>query len=395
MFTTPRASTLASTCFLLCLAVTTQAAAPTVPAPPAMSAEGYLLIDAGSGTTLLERNADQRMPPASLTKIMTSYVVGAELERGFMTLDDETVVSVKAWKMEGSRMFIKEGTSVSVRDLLRGIIIQSGNDASVAVAEHTAGDEAAFADLMNQYARNLDMTDTHFVNATGLPDDNHYTTARDLARLTVSHIKRFPALYRMYSEREFTWNKISQPNRNRLLWRDLTVDGVKTGFTDAAGYCLVASAKRGDTRLISVVMGAGSDDLRFSQTQKLLTYGFRYYETAWLYEGRTPLNEVRLWQGQQDTIQLGLSEDFAVTVPKGTRDKLKAEMDIPSAVRAPLEAGDEVGTLTVTLPNGDIVSMPILALSAVDDVGIMGSLWDSIALFFLYLTGGDPLAIKP
>ena len=376
---------------LFVLGLELQAAPAIIPASPQLAAEGYLLMDATTGTSLVEFNAGQRLPPASLTKIMTSYVAAKEIERGIIALDDEVDVSIKAWRMEGSRMFIQEGTKVRLDDILRGIIIQSGNDASVALAEHVAGSEEAFADVMNQYAKQLGMTNTNFVNATGLPDENHYTTANDLARLTVALINQFPEHYEIYSEKYFTYSEIKQPNRNRLLMRDSSVDGVKTGHTDAAGYCLVASAVRGNMRLLSVVMGASSEEGRAVESQKLLTYGFRYFETAHLYRADESLRQVRVWGGKHQTVNLGLSADVVMTFPKGIRDELQAEIQIQNEIHAPFEKGVELGSLTVSVPDKEDVSAPLIALNGVQQAGFFARLWDSILLFIVNISGGDSL----
>ena len=376
---------------LFVLGLELQAAPAIIPASPQLAAEGYLLMDATTGTSLVEFNAGQRLPPASLTKIMTSYVAAKEIERGIIALDDEVDVSIKAWRMEGSRMFIQEGTKVRLDDILRGIIIQSGNDASVALAEHVAGSEEAFADVMNQYAEQLGMTNTNFVNATGLPDENHYTTANDLARLTVALINQFPEHYEIYSEKYFTYSEIKQPNRNRLLMRDSSVDGVKTGHTDAAGYCLVASAVRGNMRLLSVVMGASSEEGRAVESQKLLTYGFRYFETAHLYRADESLRQVRVWGGKHQTVNLGLSADVVMTFPKGIRDELQAEIQIQNEIHAPFEKGVELGSLTVIVPDKEDVSATLIALNGVQQAGFFARLWDSILLFIVNISGGDSL----
>ena len=368
-----------------------QAAPAIIPAPPQLAAEGYLLIDATTGASLVEFNAGQRLPPASLTKIMTSYVAAKEIERGTITLDDQVAVSIKAWRMEGSRMFIQEGTKVRLEDILRGIIVQSGNDASVALAEHVAGSEDAFAELMNQYAQQLGMTDTNFVNSTGLPDENHYTTANDLSRLSVALINQFPEHYKIYSEKYFTYSEIRQPNRNKLLMRDSTVDGVKTGHTDAAGYCLVASAVRGDMRLLSVVMGASSEESRAAESQKLLTYGFRYFETAHLYRADEALRQVRVWGGRHSTVKLGLIVDVMMTIPKGVRGELQAETKIKNEIHAPIEKGDELGSLIVSVPDKEDISVPLTALNGVREAGVFARMWDSILLILVSISGGDPL----
>jgi D-alanyl-D-alanine carboxypeptidase (penicillin-binding protein 5/6) len=369
------------------------AAEPIIPSPPQLAASAYLLMDATTGKTLVEHNADQRLPPASLTKLMTSFIAASAIRRGTISPSDEVLISVKAWRMKGSLMFIREGTRVSVADLLRGIIIQSGNDASVAMAEHIAGSEEAFVDVMNQQADRLGMADTHFMNSTGLPDENHYTTARDLSKLTVALIQQFPEHYKMYSEKSFTYNNISQRNRNKLLFRDKTVDGVKTGHTEAAGYCLVSSAVRDDMRLVSVVMGALTEPARAIESQKLLTYGFRYFETATLYAGNESLKRVRVWGGSHNSINLGLNQDIVVTLPRGSRAGLTASTVVDREIHAPLAAGQELGKLTIQLSDDETLSEPLVALNAVDSAGFFSRLWDSISLFFLNLFGGDPLAL--
>tara|TARA_R110002072_G_scaffold150059_2_gene298179 strand:+ start:30988 stop:32160 length:1173 start_codon:yes stop_codon:yes gene_type:complete len=378
---------------LLLIASSVALAQSITPAAPQLAAEGYLLIDADTGHVLVEYNSEQRLPPASLTKIMTSYIISAELQQGTVELDDEVEISVKAWRTEGSRMFVREGTKVSVRDLKRGIIIQSGNDASVAMAERIAGSEDAFADLMNQHAARLGMNNTNFMNATGLPDENHYTTAADLARLTTALIRDFPEDYKIYSEKYFTYNDIRQPNRNSLLWRDKTVDGVKTGHTEAAGYCLVASAKRDDMRLISVVMGTSSEESRAIESQKLLTYGFRYFETVRLYDVGEILKTVRVWGGDASSVDLGVAENIIITVPQGSRKNLEATMDLQKVVHAPLAAGDSFGTLKIM--NGDVLvkEVPLIANSTVEEGGFFKRLWDGISLFFAKLFSGDTLAV--
>ena len=367
---------------------------PITPAPPKLAASAYLLVDARTGRILVDHNSSQRLPPASLTKIMTSYVSAFELQKSTISLSDEVPVSVKAWRMKGSLMFIQEGTRVKLEDILRGIIIQSGNDASVALAEHIAGSEDVFADLMNQHALRLGMLDTNFVNATGWPHEDHYTSAKDLAKLTRVLIERFPEHYKIYSEKTFTYNEISQRNRNKLLFRDKTVDGVKTGHTTAAGYCMVTSAMRNGMRLIAVVMGAPSEDRRTRESQKLLTYGFRYYETVNLYARNESLRKVRVWGGAHSSINLGLAEDVVVTIARGARDNLTANMEIDSEIHAPLKMSQELGSLTVTVGSTEAVKRPLVALNALEEAGFFGRLWDAISLFFLKIFGGDPLRIK-
>ncbi|MCB1646673.1 MAG: D-alanyl-D-alanine carboxypeptidase [Pseudomonadales bacterium] len=364
-----------------------------IPAPPQLAASGYLLLDASTGKVLVEHNSRQRLPPASLTKIMTSYIISEEMDRGRLSEDDEVEISVKAWRMGGSRMFIREGTRVKVGDLLRGIVIQSGNDASVAMAEHIAGSEDQFADMMNQHAMRLGMTDTHFVNATGWPSEDHYTTARDLATLTIALINDHPTHYDIYSEKYFTYNDIRQPNRNTLLWKNPAVDGVKTGHTEAAGYCLVASAKKDGMRLISVVMGTRSEEARASESQKLLTYGFRYFETMNLYKANESLSKVRVWSGNRNALDLGVAEDVQLTLPRGAKDQLSARLDIDSVIKAPINSGTSLGKLTVSLGDEVVYEGSLVALTPVEEAGFFARLWDAIALFFLQLMGGDPLKV--
>ena len=367
-----------------------------IPEAPGIAANAWLLMDASTGKVLVEQNSQLRLPPASLTKIMTSYVAASELKNGGIKLDDEVLVSVESWKKEGSRMFIQEGTRVSVEDLIRGIVIQSGNDASVALAEHIAGSEDLFVDVMNQQADLLGMTDTHFMNATGLPDENHYTSARDLAKLSVALINNFPEHYKIYSEKSFTYNNISQRNRNTLLFRDNTVDGVKTGYTSAAGYSLVTSSRREDMRLITVVLGASSESSRANESQKLLTYGFRYFETVSLYRQNESLKKVRVWGGTDNAIDIGLAEDIVMTLPRGARNTLEASTIIHNnEVHAPLKVGQELGTLTVKFgDSGDANNYPVVALDKIYSAGFFSRLWGSIQLFFLKLFGGDPLALE-
>lgn len=362
-------------------------AATIIPKPPSIAASGYLLIDAQTNEVLVEQNSIEPLPPASLTKIMTVFVAANELKAGRASMDDEVLVSVKAWRTPGSRMFIREGRKVRLSDLLRGIIVQSGNDASVALAEHLAGSESAFADMMNQQAELLGMNASNFVNATGLPNDEHYTTASDLAKLTRALIDEHPEYYAIYSEREFEFNGIKQPNRNRLLWRDRTVDGVKTGHTDAAGYCLVASALRDDMRLISVVMGAKDDEDRMRESQKLLQYGFRYFETQHLYDANVALKTEPLWYGEQDTISFGVADDVVVTIPRGRYEEVTADMTLPSRLEAPISAGDEVGELVLRLDDEAVYRAPLIALESGVEAGVFSRAGDAVTLFFKDLWG--------
>lgn len=356
--------------------------APIIPPPPAVAASSYLLMDADTQKVLVEHNMHEPLPPASLTKIMTAFIAEVELEAGRISLRDQVPISVRAWEMPGSRMFVREGTSVALEDLLRGVIIQSGNDASVAIAEHVAGSESAFADMMNQQAALLGMNNTQYQNATGLPAPDHYTTAWDLALLTQALIRRFPEHYAIYSERSFLFNDIEQPNRNRLLWRDRTVDGVKTGHTEEAGYCLVASALRDGMRLISVVMGTESEEARMRESQKLLSFGFRYFETQRLYEAGVPLRTADLWYGAADSVELGVAEDVFVTIPRGAYEQIEAELEVPRVIEAPLAAGDELGELRLSLHGESILRVPLVSLQTVDEAGIFTRLWHAIYLFF-------------
>jgi D-alanyl-D-alanine carboxypeptidase (penicillin-binding protein 5/6) len=361
------------------------AANPLIPAAPQIAGKGFLLIDANSGEVLVSQNADETLPPASLTKMMTSYIATHELDKGNISKDDKVRVSIKAWKTLGSRMFIKEGTSVVVEDLLRGIIIQSGNDASVAMAEFIAGSEDAFADLMNQHARLLGMNGTHFMNATGLPSQNHYTTATDLAALARAIIVEHPQHYGMYSEKAFTYNGIRQPNRNKLLWRDKSVDGLKTGHTEEAGYCLVASAERNGMRLIAVMLGTRSEEARATETQKLLTYGFRYYETRKLYSAGDAVKEAKIWGGAEDKVNLGVAEDVYITVPRGQYSSLQPSMEVDNYIVAGVKAGAEYGKVQIELQGKVVLEQSLVALDTVEPGGFFKRLWDRVVLFFVKL----------
>jgi len=350
------------------------------PPAPTIEASAYFLEDFHTGKVLAESNADAKLAPASLTKIMTTYVVFRELSNGHLHLDDKVTISEKAWKTSGSRMFLELGNQVSIQDLLHGVIIQSGNDASVALAEHVAGDETTFADMMNQHAARLGMTNSHFQNSDGLPSPDHYTSARDLAILTTALIKEFPEYYRWFSQKEFTYNKITQQNRNKLLSRDESVDGVKTGFTDDAGYCLVASALRDDMRLISVVMGTKSAIARANENQALINYGFRFYESHRLYEGNKPLNEAKIWKGTSKTIPLGISEDLYVTIPRRLYSDLKAEINVDKNIIAPVTEHTKLGSIRVTLKDALIIEKDLISLQAIEKGNIFHRLIDSAML---------------
>ena len=360
---------------------TTVQASP-IPSAPKLAARAYLLQDANSGYIIASQNADTRMEPASLTKLMTAYIVFNELKSGTIQLDEEAVVSKKAWHMGGSKMFIEVNKHVKIEDLLKGMIIQSGNDASVALAEHIAGSEESFAALMNNYARNLGMTNTNFVNATGMPDKNHYTTAADLARLANALITEFPDYYSWYSMKKYTYNNITQYNRNKLLWRDDSVDGIKTGHTESAGYCLVSSAQRNDMRLIAVVLGTRSEDARAQESQKLLNYGFRFFETRPLYTADAALTRARIWEGGVDELPLGLTEDLYITIPRGRYAKLDAKMDIQQKIMAPAKKGQKFGKVRVTLEGEEIAERPLVALHDVAPGDFVQRMSDKVMLLF-------------
>ena len=352
----------------------------STPPAPTIAASAYILQDFHTGKVLAENNADVRLAPASLTKIMTVYVVFKELSSGHLHLDDLVTISEKAWKTSGSRMFVELGNQVKIEDLLKGVIIQSGNDASVALAEHVGGNEDTFADMMNQHAKRLGMTNSHFKNSDGLPIDDHYTTARDLATLTTALIKEFPENYRWFSQKEFTFNNITQQNRNKLLSRDESVDGVKTGFTDDAGYCLGASALREEMRLISVVMGAKNANARANENQTLINYGFRFFESHRLYQGKTSLNEARIWKGESKIVPLGLAEDIYVTIPRRQYKDLKAVVTVDKKITAPVEEGAKLGSVKVTLNDTVVADKDLVALKSVEQGNIFQRLSESVLM---------------
>jgi D-alanyl-D-alanine carboxypeptidase (penicillin-binding protein 5/6) len=356
------------------------AGATAIPAPPGIKANAYLLQDFDSGKILASKNIDQRIPPASLTKMMTVHVVSAELLAGRISQDDEVLISEKAWKMPGSRMFIEVNKKVLLGDLLQGVIIQSGNDASVALAEYVSGSEEVFAELMNQYAIDLGMTNSHFINSTGLPDEQHYTTAKDMAILAAALIRDAPEIYALHSVKEFTFNNITQQNRNNLLWRDPSVDGIKTGHTEAAGFCLVASAKRDDMRLISVVMGTDSDAARAKASQSLLGYGFRFFETQKLYAANENITSVKVWKGDVGELGLGINTDLYITFPRGKKNQLTTEFDLSDPYIAPLYKGQEQGNLKINLAEDQVAEAKLIALQSVNEGGIIVRMKDSIQL---------------
>lgn len=373
--------------FLLSLIVTSGVQAGAIipqPTAPSVAASAYVLIDHDSGRVLAEQNADERLPPASITKLMTSYVIAQELYAGNISLDDEVMISEKAWRMVGSRSFIEVNTKVTLEALLRGMIVQSGNDAAVAMAEHIAGSEEVFAHMMNQYAQQLGMTNTHYRNSTGLPDPDHYSSARDIAILSAALIRDFPEHYRWYSEKEFTYNGITQHNRNKLLWRDSSVDGLKTGHTEEAGYCLAASAKRGDMRLIAVVLGTRSENARAQEIQKLLNYGFRFFETHPLYQAGQQVVDTKVWKGADRQLALGPAAPLSVTVPRGQYQDLVATTNLQQPVIAPVAAGTELGEVEIHLGEELIAREKLVALKSVE----AGSWWRRLVDALLLLIWG-------
>jgi D-alanyl-D-alanine carboxypeptidase (penicillin-binding protein 5/6) len=351
------------------------AAALPIPKPPSTGAKSFIVQDFASGRVLAENNADQSVEPASITKLMTAYVVFNELQAGNITLGDMVTISEKAWRTPGSRMFVEVNKQVVVEDLLQGMIVQSGNDATVALAEYIAGSEETFAALMNRHAEEIGMTGSHFENSTGLPGENHYMTAQDIARLATLLIRKYPEFYNWYSQKEYTFNDITQYNRNKLLWRDESVDGLKTGFTDSAGYCLVTSASKDGMRLITVVLGTESANTRVDASQALLNYGFRFFETHKLYDAGTRLTTSRIWKGSTETVPLGLDEALYVTIPRGQYKSLDASMSIDDLIMAPVSEGQALGTVQVKLSDEVVADQPLVSLQSIGE----GSFWQRIS----------------
>ncbi|WP_242601678.1 D-alanyl-D-alanine carboxypeptidase family protein [Legionella lansingensis] len=352
------------------------------PSAPTINAKAYILIDVNSGKIITEKNSEQKLPPASLTKMMTLYVISNALHNEQIHLNDNIRISREAWKTGGSRMFIKEGQQVTVEDLLKGIIVDSGNDACVAMAEHLGGSEQGFAEIMNQQAKNLGMKDSHFTDSTGLPDENLYTTAKDLAILGRALIINFPQYYHWYKQKWFTYNGIRQPNRNRLLWRDNQVDGIKTGHTNDAGYCLVSSAKRENMRLLAVVMGSPSETARADDSERLLNYGFRFFETHELYKAGQKISEVPIYKGETDKLMVGVREDQFVTIPSGQYQRLSMRTKISQNLLAPIAKGAKVGELVIQFDNNIIKTQDLYALQPVPRGGLYTRMKDSIRLAF-------------
>jgi len=370
----------AFTLLLLSISVPSALAA-DIPPPPTLAVKAYLLKDFSSGNIIAQEKSNERVEPASLTKLMTAYLSFKALKNGHLQLTQTLPVSVKAWKVEGSKMFIEPNKPVTVDELLHGTITQSGNDSSIALAEGIAVSEEAFADLMNKEAARLGMTNTHYMNATGLPDPQHYTTAYDLSLLATALISDFPDQYkRLYANKEYTYNKITQPNRNRLLWLDPYVDGVKTGHTKTAGYCLISSAKRGDTRLISVVLGAPSDTARATESQKLLNYGFQFYESKLVYKAGTTISTLKVWKGSENSIAATVPTDLLITLPKGEYARVKALVTSKQPLLAPIAKGQEIGLIQFTLDDKVIQERKLVAAKEVMIAGIFGRMWDSIKL---------------
>ena len=370
------------TVFTLALAPALHGQEVPIPAPPQLGVKGYILIDHATGDIVAESNPDEILEPASLTKLMTAYTVFKALADELISLDDLVRVSERAWGTEGSRTFIEIDTPVSVEDLLQGMIVQSGNDASVALAEHVAGTEEVFADLMNFYADQLGMENSSFRNSTGLPDPDHYMTARDAATIARAIITEFPEYYMWYSQREFTYNDIEQFNRNTLLWRDESVDGLKTGYTEAAGYCLVTSAERSGMRLVSVVMGSHSAEARANDSHALLNYGFRFFETYRLFSDGDEVTTARVWKGETDTVSLGVAQDHFLTIPKGRYDSLNSETTLDAELTAPIEAGTTLGTVTISMNDEELAVLPLVALAEVGEAGLWKRIKDEISLWF-------------
>jgi D-alanyl-D-alanine carboxypeptidase (penicillin-binding protein 5/6) len=363
------------------LSLAQQAALP-IPAVPPIAAKAYVLFDFTSGQPLVMHNPHERVEPASLTKLMTAYLVFNALKQKTIKPDQVVPVSERAWRAEGSRMFIEPRKPVTVDELIRGMIVQSGNDACIALAEVIAGSEEIFAQMMSREAQRLGMKNTSFMNSTGLPHPQHYSTAHDLALLAAAIVRDFPEHYPLYSLREFRYNNITQANRNRLLWLDSTVDGMKTGYTENAGYCLVTSARRGERRLISVVLGTASESVRASESQKLLNYGFQFYDSVRLYEKNQPVATLQVWKGGSNSVRAGFTSDFYLTLPKGQADRIKASVESLQPLLAPISAGQQVGVMKLTLDGKPFRELPVVALEAVPLAGILGRGWDSIRLLF-------------
>ncbi|HEX4326314.1 MAG TPA: D-alanyl-D-alanine carboxypeptidase family protein [Burkholderiales bacterium] len=366
----------------LCAGLAAAPAAAQNPPAPVLNAKAWYLLDMTSGQVLASQGPAERVEPASLTKLMTAYLTFAAIKAKTISLEQPVPVSVRAWKAVGSRMFIEPKRPVTVAEAMRGMIIQSGNDASIALAELIAGSEDQFAAQMNREAQRMGMKNTHFQNATGLPDPQHYTTVEDLARLASALIRDYPDFYPLYSTKEYTYNKITQPNRNRLLWLDPNVDGMKTGHTDSAGFCLIASARRGPRRLLSVVVGTQTESARSTESEKLLNYGFLGYDDVRLYEKGQNISALEVWKGESREVKAGFDRELYVTVPKGEASKLKATLNTQKPLLAPISLGQKIGSMKVTLEGRDIAEVPVVALDRVDSAGFFGRTLDTMRLWF-------------
>ena len=351
-----------------------------IPDPPSISSSNYILIDSTTNRILAQKNPDERIEPASITKIMTGYVVSDQVEEGFINLQDEVFISENCWRKEGSKMWIREGTTVSLLDLIKGMVIQSGNDASCAIAEHVAGSEENFVELMMKYVKRMGLSNTNFVNATGWPEENHYSSARDIAKLSSLLIKDFPEHYSLYKEKSFTYNNIPQRNRNALLWQDDSIDGIKTGHTESAGFCLVSSGKRDDTRLISVTIKSNSEKTRLTDTRRLLDYGFRYFRTKKLVSKGQKLKEEQVWGGESDSVFIAPSRDFYLTLPLRDFKKIEPLIVLNDYLKAPLSEGQVVGKMLFKLGAEDVGSIDLIALEEIKGMGIFGKAWSNIKL---------------
>ena len=349
-----------------------------VPKAPKLNLSSYVLLEANTNTVIAEFNSDNQIAPASMTKVMSGYVIADQIANGAISLDDQVLISEKAWRTGGSKMFIQEGRRVSVQDLLSGIIIQSGNDATIAMAEYVAGSEEGFVDFMNAYATDMGLSNSLFQNATGFSDPNHFTSAKDLSKLTRALIHNFPAHYATYKEKEFTFGGIRQLNRNKLLWRDDSVDGVKTGHTDSAGFCLISSAKRNDMRLIAVVAGSASENERLTASQRLLEYGFRFYATQKLTAQNTKVTSAKVWGGKTNEVALGSQEDIYLTLPRSDFKNIKANYIFDNNIQAPIEAGQIIGSIELTSNDRVVLTSPLVAIEAVEAKGFFGRLWSRL-----------------
>ena len=366
----------------LCIEVSSQS---MVPKAPKLNLDSYILLEANTNTVIAEFNSDNQIAPASMTKVMSGYVIADQIASGAISLDDNVLISEKAWKTGGSKMFIEAGKRVSVRDLLSGIIIQSGNDATVAMAEYVAGSEEGFVDFMNAYAMELGLSNTLFQNAVGWSDPDHFSSAKDLAHLTKSMINNFPEHYATYKDKEFTFSGIRQLNRNKLLWRDDTVDGVKTGHTESAGYCLISSAKRNDMRLIAVVAGSPSENERLTSSQRLLEYGFRFFSTQKLITKDTQITTAKVWGGKADQVALGTNEDIFLTLPRLDFKNIKANYKFNNNIKAPILKGDEIGNIEFMSNDRIVFSAPLLAIESIDEKGFFGRIWARIMFWIISL----------